>query len=288
MSGQPVRRILVALDESPHSRAALEEAAALAAGLQAELMGIFVMDTDLLRLAGLPLGRETGLTSARRRVLDPASMERALRAQAEAARRALDSIARQHRLRSSFLLSRGSVSGELIEAASRADIVAMGLIGHMGLAGRHLGSTTRRIRMQSRCSLLLLAPGQRRGSRVLVLSTGSADSDRGLDLALELARRRGVDLVVLPCNDDPKVRETVSARLVQSGVAVHLGKAPERFEDLAVTISEQGGGILVVGQDCPLIAGHDDQLDQLGCPVLLAYAPESPPTAETAGAGGEA
>lgn len=274
-----IRRILVALDESPHSRAALEEAAELAQWLQAELMGMFVLDADLLRLAGLPVGRETGATSARRRALDPVSMERALRLQAETARKTLEAIAARHRVQSSFLLSRGSVSGELIEAASRADIVAMGMIGHMGVAGRHLGSTTRQIRTRSHRSLLLLAPGRRAGSRVVAVCTGSPDSERGLDLALELARRRGTSLVLLPCGDDPALEERLRAQAAERGVEVILGAAPAGFEDLAASVRAHGGGLLVVGQDCDLLSGHDDELDKLGCPVLLAYASGSEPAA---------
>ena len=61
MSTSDVRRILVALDASPHSHAALEEAAALAKPLQAELAGVFVLDAELLRLSALPVARETRL-----------------------------------------------------------------------------------------------------------------------------------------------------------------------------------------------------------------------------------
>ena len=47
-----IRRILVALDASPHSQAALQAASELAAALKAELVGIFVEDVNLLHLAG--------------------------------------------------------------------------------------------------------------------------------------------------------------------------------------------------------------------------------------------
>ena len=59
-----IRRILVALDASRHSLAALEAAAELAARLKAELVGLFVEDIDLLRLAGLPFAREIRYPSA--------------------------------------------------------------------------------------------------------------------------------------------------------------------------------------------------------------------------------
>ena len=73
------RRILVALDASQHSLAALEAASELAEALKAELVGIFVEDVNLLNLAGLPFVREVGYPSGAARPLDSPSMERALR-----------------------------------------------------------------------------------------------------------------------------------------------------------------------------------------------------------------
>ena len=59
-----IRRILVAVDASTHSLAALEAASVLAEVLNAELVGIFVEDINLLRLAGLPFAREVRYQSA--------------------------------------------------------------------------------------------------------------------------------------------------------------------------------------------------------------------------------
>ncbi len=73
----PIRRILVALDASGASLAALDAAARLAATLEAELLGLFVEDEDLLRLAGLPCAREVGFTFTQARRMESADMERA-------------------------------------------------------------------------------------------------------------------------------------------------------------------------------------------------------------------
>ncbi|MGD9028912.1 MAG: universal stress protein, partial [Anaerolineae bacterium] len=56
-----IRRILIALDASSHSIAALRAAARLASSLEAELHGLFVEDINLLRAAGLPMARELQL-----------------------------------------------------------------------------------------------------------------------------------------------------------------------------------------------------------------------------------
>ena len=48
-----IRRILVALDSSPASLSAMEQAIELAAGFEAEVIGLFVEDINLVRLAEL-------------------------------------------------------------------------------------------------------------------------------------------------------------------------------------------------------------------------------------------
>lgn len=276
MSTQIVRRIVVALDASPHSHAALEEAAAMAAGLQAELTGIFVIDTELLRLAALPAARETGLTSARQRALTPESMERALKAQSERARVALEAAASRHRLQSSFRLSRGNVVSELLGAAGQADLMAMGFTGQMGIAGKQLGSAARSIRAQTSCSLLLLAPGGQRNGSVVIALSKSGNADLALELAAELAERREADLVVLSCgdSDDHDVLEArIRQQLEGKKLKLIIDDVPlSRFEELPDAIARHHGGLLILGQACSFVAGHDDDLGSIGCPVLLARA----------------
>jgi hypothetical protein len=63
--------------------------ARLAGEMRAELLGLFIEDVELLRFASLPFAVEVGFPSAARRTLDVAAVERALRDQAAALRRAL-------------------------------------------------------------------------------------------------------------------------------------------------------------------------------------------------------
>ncbi|NIO41266.1 MAG: universal stress protein, partial [Burkholderiales bacterium] len=112
-----VRRILVALDASPHSQAALRAAAELAAELKAELLGVFVEDINLLRLAALPGAEEVVSALGRARALDPVRLERALRLQAAELRRALESVAAETHVRWAFRVTRGRVVNELLSAA---------------------------------------------------------------------------------------------------------------------------------------------------------------------------
>jgi len=74
---------------APGSAGAPEAVARLAAEMQAELLGLFIEDIELLRFAALPFAAEVGFPSAARRTVDLAGLERQLRTQAAGLRQAL-------------------------------------------------------------------------------------------------------------------------------------------------------------------------------------------------------
>jgi len=77
---------------APGHGARPEAAARLARELEAEFLGLFVEDADLVRLASLPFAREVGLASASLLSMDLSGLERQLRAQAARVEQALQSI----------------------------------------------------------------------------------------------------------------------------------------------------------------------------------------------------
>jgi len=83
-----VPRIVIGLDTSFVARETLVLAARLAASADARLKGVFVEDDNLVALASLPFAREISF-SGDVRALDPERMLRAMKAQAESARRML-------------------------------------------------------------------------------------------------------------------------------------------------------------------------------------------------------
>ena len=58
-----IRRIIACF--APGSSVAPEAVARLAKEMQAELLGLFIEDTELLRFAALPFAAEVGLAAAR-------------------------------------------------------------------------------------------------------------------------------------------------------------------------------------------------------------------------------
>lgn len=190
----PIRRIVVAIDASPGSMAALEAAAELAGMFEAELHGLFVEDVDLLRWSSLPFAREVGSTSGEYRRVESGELERQLRAQAARVRATLDATARRLGVHTSFRITRGAVPEELLLHLTGDDVLSLGVRGRAGRPGHRLGSTARRVIAAGRGRTLLLPAGVRPRAPVAVVVDGTAASADALEIAGRLARRRARDV----------------------------------------------------------------------------------------------
>ncbi|MBE0622706.1 MAG: hypothetical protein IH605_19110 [Burkholderiales bacterium] len=179
-----VRRIVMALDTASAVVPAIEAAAGLALGLHAELAGIFIEDERLLRFAGLPFAREFGFASARARSLAPASIEYALRAQAEQLRRLLAETAGRLSLAWTLEIVRGEVPRSLLTRADASDLLVLGR-SEYAWPGTH-----RRADPAQRFPALAAGP-------VGVVFDGSATALRALSISSTLAGVTGSDLTVL-------------------------------------------------------------------------------------------
>ncbi|NIP72713.1 MAG: universal stress protein [Gammaproteobacteria bacterium] len=199
-----IRRILVALDPSLHSRAALESAAELAARLRAELSALFVEDINLMRLAALPFAREMFFGSVTGRRLDLASMEHSLRGQAGRLRRLLEAVAGARRVQWAFEVARGNVTAELVARSSGYDLLILGRLGSTPGRPREIGSTARALIARSSCAVLLLEHGHVVERPVAVLYDGTEPGRRALAMAAQLAERDEHNLVVLIPPLDPE------------------------------------------------------------------------------------
>jgi nucleotide-binding universal stress UspA family protein len=210
-----IRRILVALDASPHSLAALDAATELAVNLGAELSGLFVEDVNLLRLAQLPFSKEMDFMTQSSRSLDRAYLERQLRVQASRMRRALAERAEHSQVPWSFGVARGAITSELLKAAAEADLTILGKSGWSLTRGRRLGSTTRAVLLQTDRLTLVLQQGARLGLPVLVLYDGSAAALRGLNAATRFFPYTNGDLTVLVLADAPAAAQDLQTQVTK-------------------------------------------------------------------------
>jgi nucleotide-binding universal stress UspA family protein len=269
-----IQRILVALDASHHSLAALQAATELARTLEAELLGLFVEDVNLLRAAGLPMARELQFPFARHAKMDPERMRRQLRAQAEQARRALSSTCEQHHIEWTFRVVRGSVSSKLLEEAAKADLLCMGRASRPVTQRLRMGSTARATATRAQRSVLVISQGARIQAPIVVTYDGSSDTDQALLLARRLSMETGGFLSILvpaepsiPCEE---LQDQLAERLnVEDLVIRYRELSGSGVMSIVRAAQTEGCGTLVVSR---ALLGQEEigqLLDEVECPVLL-------------------
>lgn len=218
-----IRRIVVALDASPHSYAALEAAVRMAAHFRAELLGLYVEDINILRLAELPFVREIGSFSTICRRLEMPDLERQLRMRTLEIRQRFVTLATQQHLQQTFRVARGKVALEIHAAAAEADVLIVGKAGWSHLSRHRLGSTARAACADDTPGLtLILQDGARLGAALLVVYDGSPLAEKALDIAVALMEtRQGPLHVLLLANGQrqaPALQAEVAAKLLRYGV----------------------------------------------------------------------
>ena len=263
-----IRRILIAMDASASGTAALEATVALASLMEAELLGIFIKDINLLRYAALPFAREVGYPSARTRRLGSAEMELSLQAQASRAEVALLAAAERWHVRCSFRTVLGEITTQLLAAAHDVDLVSIGItrrpLWHTSLSVPGIISA-------APGSLLFLPAGARIGPPVMMIYDGSPVSQKALSVAQRLARQEDDGLIILLSGNDGELRQQVSQQLAGSGLVTRYHElSGTNVAGLAQMVRAAAVGTLVVGGNLQLKAGKlEDLLEQLDCAVFL-------------------
>lgn len=269
-----IRRILVALDASRHSLAALEAAAELAASLEAELYGLFVEDINLLRVAGSPVAREVRYPFVATARMDRTRMERELRAQASQARKALAAACERRRIRWSFRVVRGEVAPEVLAAALEADLLTLGKASRPLIRRARLGSTARAAAAQAPKSVLLLQRDASIRPPVAVTYDGSPTARQALRIATHLARKKGGYLAVLvvagTSDEEYRLQAETADWLRGQGLLIRYRRlAGTSVAALTHKVRSEGSGVLVLSSTILDQEALQTLLDEVDCPVLL-------------------
>lgn len=186
-AARAIRKILVALDASPGSLAALRAAADLAARLKAELLGVAVEDVELIRVAAAPLAQEILYHSTTQSPMSRDLMESRLKARSEQAREMLEREANRVKVSWSFRSVKGNVVTEVLAAAGEVDLLAMGKIGWSFGRPHRIGSAALELASCGIPVLLLSEQGLSPGARWLIQFDGSAASRQALKISAQLA-----------------------------------------------------------------------------------------------------
>ncbi len=216
-----LRTILVPLDASPQSLAALETAAQLAEAIGAQLTGLYVEDAELLSLCDYPFAREVMLYPTGSRRLDPNGLERDFRIQAQKIRKTMSLLAESSQFGWTFTVRRGRVIPEILEQTATADLTVIGRLGS-SLKKVPLGSTVQSLVEQGRGQTLILQEKMKRTAPLLTVYSGSELSVRSLEVAVEIARAAiGSMEILIPAESEAayqkRSREALAKTEIEKG-----------------------------------------------------------------------
>jgi nucleotide-binding universal stress UspA family protein len=264
-----ISRILVCLDTSRDSLAALDMAADLASRLRAALLGLFVEDINLLRVAELPFAKEVSFFSPSFRHLELQQLEQQLRAQANQVRRALVRAAERAQVPWEFRTTRGVVAAELLATSGEADLIVVGRLGRS--LTRHLGSTVRTLVLQGRGMTMIVERGHTLITPPVVIYHDSALARKALDTAAHLVPAGGSHLSVIIVADDKD-----SARRLRADALMQLqehGLGADFWVLINPSLSTVAQLVRMQGNSPLVLALGQGPLDTDGLCVLISEAP---------------
>lgn len=255
----PHQRVVVGVDGSPLSMAAVTRAAQVASshGYSLVVMHAFAADLPMLGFAQLTDGSAVVSSHAQHLVAD--------------------GVARAHAVDPDLTVTTairdGYASEALVEASTAAALVVIGTMSHGVLGRGSVGAVAMQVVTHARCPVLVVG-GESAGSapasgRVVVGVDGSKPSLRALTIAFDETVRAGGSLDVLHAWEahsatDPTLSTTSSwatyeanlEQIVEAAIATHRAEHPLVKVDYEVVRSEpvdalvdrsEGAALLVVG-----------------------------------------
>jgi len=201
-----IKRILVGIDTSEHSRTAQAYAFYLARRLAATLIGVHVV--DIVSIEGSFFHDISGSLGLEPYLDFSSRMREILNARGKAVLEDFTQAARRENLAVETVLDTGVVPNQLCERAKAADLL---MIGHRGVNERFstglLGSTTESVARKSPRPMLVSPIRFREVTRALLAYDGSDRASRAMRAAAEFVSTLDVPLVVITVARDLKLGE---------------------------------------------------------------------------------
>jgi hypothetical protein len=266
------KRMLLGLPHSGGDYVSVAFAAELAELLGLDLVGLFVEDQSMARLADLPCVRELRSFGGGWHPIDAALLAHGAAHRAREARRLFEAVAKTLRVGTRFDLARGSVSDAIASQSSVSDIIVVIEPKNPAERVTHQFVQFLDVALNAR-SAVLLVPSRLSRRKGPVVAVAQNERDSSIGAAARIAHSLKEQLIVLA---PPDLDEAAIARLAGMGAAsvdrISLGRGRTGAGELATQLSRVSERFLVLSramanQNLPtqLASGR-------GVPVLVAEA----------------
>ncbi|PKD42477.1 universal stress protein [Rhodohalobacter barkolensis] len=264
--------ILVALDHSSHSRAALESAAFIAELMEAKIHGLFVHDNQWLRISKLSSLSEIDELTGRISPIGREAVEREIQKLERSIRKHFEIISRQHQLPHRWSTEKGEVADKVLEAAENCDIITIGSKGRSYSRTKKLGSTAATIIRSANKPILILQKRHNLNYPPIAIFDGSKKSISGLKIAEQIARRNETHLTVIDLSKAfPSTEKSGQALAGLKNDTKILQLNQPNMGRFLFMINKLQGGLLILPKNerYTRINTIEHILDSADCPVLL-------------------
>lgn len=269
-----LREILVAIDTSSHSQAALEAAIALAKTMEANIQGLFVQDELWNRITQLPSTRAVNALTGDVLPLEHEMLEDQVTLLKHRLRRKLEYLSRRNKVKHSWIFTRGKVEEKILEAAETADLITIGIRGH-SLRKKKLGSSAKAIIQKAEKPVLILKEGLRLGNTLTAVYDASKESQKGIKLALKIAKKNNSPLSIMVVDNNPEVLDQRSKELEKmledTSVSVEIELMDHTdLGSFLNSINQRNSGLLIIPKSQPLLSkSFETVLNHINCPLLM-------------------
>jgi len=270
------KHVLIALDSSSQSLAALDAAVEIAHQRGADLRGVFIEDADLLKIASNSVTREIGASAAESRDLKRDDLESAFRSLAAHARQAMEMAAERRRVAWDFQVIRGAVQEILMDLVIDAEVTALGSLGSQWPPKIGFGSTALSVIKYAKGGVFVARQGKSITFPVTVVCSTLQESHAALQAAFSMGQlcHHFFNVLYLPNGnpaDELELRQWLTHISQDEAVLFRMFVIdPPTMMNVAGYLQAYRPGTLIL-PDLPWLKRKRflKHLQQLNCPVYL-------------------